>query len=66
MAREIGSKLIESYKLKRLPRDRDAKKKIQKAIEFKLQERSIHTRSLDTTQLREEGVSLDPMGNKVA
>ena len=58
--------MIETCKLERLPRDRDAKQKIQKAIESKLQERSIHTRSLDTTQLREEGVSLDPMGNKVA
>ena len=64
LGKEIGSKLIESYKLKRLPRDRDAKQKIQKAIESKLQERSIHTRSLDTTQLREEGVSLDPMGEQ--
>ena len=58
--------MIETCKLKRLPRDRDAKQKIQKAIEIKVQERSIHTRSLDTTQLIEEGVSLDPMGNKVA
>ena len=36
LGKEIGSKLIESYKLKRLPRDRDAKQKIQKAIESKL------------------------------
>ena len=46
VGKEIESKLIETCKLERLPRDRDANQKIQKAIESKVQERSIHTRSL--------------------
>ena len=33
--------------MERLPRDRDAKQKIQKAIESEAQERSIHTRRLE-------------------
>ena len=44
--KEIERESIETCKLERLPRDRDAKQKIQKAIESKVQERSIHTRSL--------------------